>query len=48
MKRATLIKMRQNKACSKMRVGKHLSGMFPVKNGLKNQMLYRHCFLTMV
>jgi hypothetical protein len=27
--------MRLNETCSKIRIGKHLSGSFPSKNGLK-------------
>jgi hypothetical protein len=30
-----LIKMCLNETCSKVRIGKHLSGAFPIKNGLK-------------
>jgi len=30
-----LINMSLNETNSKVRVGKHLSGMFPIKNGLK-------------
>ena len=44
MKRVGLIKMCLNKTYKNVRVGKHLSDMFPVKNGLKNKMLNRHCF----
>jgi len=35
MKLAGLIKMCLNKTYSRVRVGKHLSNMFPIKNGLK-------------
>ena len=35
MKLERLIKMCLNETCSRVRVGKHLSDMFPVKNGLK-------------
>jgi hypothetical protein len=31
-----LIKMCRNETCSRVRVGKHLSDRFPVKNGLKH------------
>jgi hypothetical protein len=31
----TLIKMCLNETCSPVRVGEHLSGMFPMENGLK-------------
>jgi hypothetical protein len=30
-----LIKMCLNETCSKIRTGKHLSGAFPIQNGLK-------------
>jgi hypothetical protein len=35
MKLARLIKMCLSETCSRVQVGKHLSDMFPVKNGLK-------------
>ena len=35
MKLVKLIKMCLNETCSKDQVGKHLSDMFPIKNGLK-------------
>jgi hypothetical protein len=35
MKLVRLIKMCLNKTYSRVRVSKHLSGMFPIKNGLK-------------
>jgi hypothetical protein len=35
MRMVSLIKMCLNKTCSRVRVGKHLSDMFPIKNGLK-------------
>jgi hypothetical protein len=35
MKLVSLIKMCLNKTYSSVRVGKHLSDMFPIKNGLK-------------
>ena len=35
MKLETLIKMCLNETHSRIRVGKHLSDMFPIKNGLK-------------
>ena len=31
---------------NRVRVGKNVSDMFPIRNGLK-QMLYRHCFSTL-
>jgi hypothetical protein len=35
MKLVRLIKMYLNETYSRVRVGKHLSDMFPIKNGLK-------------
>jgi len=35
MKLVKLIKMCLNETCSRVRVGKHSSDMFPVRNGLK-------------
>jgi len=35
MKLLRLIKMCSNETCNRVCVGKHLFGMFPVKNGLK-------------
>jgi len=35
MKQVKLIKICMNEMCSRVRVGKHLSNMFPIKNGLK-------------
>jgi hypothetical protein len=35
MKLVRLIKMCLNETYSKIRIGKHLSGAFPIKNGLK-------------
>jgi len=35
MKLIRLIKMCLNETCSRVRVGKHLSGMIPINNGLK-------------
>ena len=35
MKLVRLIKMCLNETCSKVQVGKRLSDMFPIKNGLK-------------
>jgi hypothetical protein len=43
-----LIKMCLNKTCSKIRMGKHLSGALPVQNGLKQGMLYHQCFSTLL
>jgi hypothetical protein len=35
MELVRLIKMCMNEACSRVRVGKHLSVMFPIRNGMK-------------
>ena len=35
MKLVRLIKMCLNETCSRVQVGKHLSDMFPIRNGLK-------------
>jgi len=35
LKLVRLIKMCLNETCSRVRVGKNLSDMFPIKNGLK-------------
>jgi hypothetical protein len=37
-----------NETYSGVRVGKHLSDMFPIKNGLKKEMLFRHCYSTLL
>jgi len=47
MKLVRLIKMCLNATSSTVQVGKHLSDMFPIRNGLNKEMLYRHCFLTL-
>jgi hypothetical protein len=39
-----LIKMCLNETYSKVRIGKLLSDKFPIQNGLKKKMIYRHCF----
>ena len=41
-----LIKM--SETYSRVRIGKNLSDMFPIRNGLKQEMLYRHCFSTLL
>ena len=43
-----LIKMYLNETCSRVRVDKNLSDMFPIKNGWKKEMFYRHCFSTLL
>ena len=37
MKLVKLIKMCLSEACSRVRVGKHLSDMFPIKNSFKQR-----------
>ena len=46
MKLVRLKKMCLNGRYTRVLVDKHLSNMFPIKNGLKQSMLYRHCFST--
>jgi len=46
MKLVILIKMCLNKTYSGVSVGKHLSDMFPIKNGSEKEILYCNCFLT--
>ena len=46
MKLVRLMKLCLNESYSGVRVGIHLSDMFPIRNGLKREMLYRHCFST--
>jgi len=43
-----IIKMSLTETYSRVRVGKNLSGMFPIMNGLKYETLYRHCFSTLL
>jgi hypothetical protein len=48
VKLVRLIKMCLNETYNRVRVGKHLSDRFPIKNGLKQEMLYHHCFSTLL
>jgi len=48
MKLVRLIKMCLNETCSRVQIHKHLSDMFLVKNGLKKEMLYHHCFSALL
>jgi hypothetical protein len=48
MKLARLMKMCLNETCGSVRIGKHLSDVFPIKNGLKKEMIYGHCFATLL
>ena len=44
MKLVRLIKMLLTETYSRVQVDKNLSDMFPIRNGLKKEMLYCHCF----
>jgi len=48
MKLVRLIKMCLTEMYSRVQVDKSLSDMFPVRNGLKQGMLYRHGFSTLL
>jgi hypothetical protein len=37
-----------NEAYSKVRIDKNLSDKFTIENGLKKEMLYHHCFSTLL
>jgi hypothetical protein len=37
-----------NETYSKVCIGRHLSDMFPIQNGLKQGMLYHHRFSTLL
>jgi hypothetical protein len=39
-----IIKMCLNETYNRVRIGKNLSDKFTVQNGLKQEMLYHHCF----
>ena len=41
-----LIKMCLNETFSRVRVGKHLFDMFPIKKILKKEKIHTHCFST--
>jgi hypothetical protein len=43
-----LIKICLNETYSTVRIGKNLSDKFTVQNGLKKEMLYYHCFSTLL
>jgi hypothetical protein len=47
MKLARLLKMCLNEAYYRVRVGKNLPYMFPIKNGLKNGVASTFCFSTL-
>ena len=42
------VKMCLTETYSTVRVGKNLSDLFRIRNGLKKEMLYRHCFYTLL
>jgi len=44
VKLGSLTKMCLTETCSKVRIGKNLSGIFPVRNGLKEGLFYRLSF----
>jgi len=46
MKIVRLIKMLLHYAYSKVRIGKSLPDTFPIRIGLKQGDVYRHCFST--
>jgi len=46
MQLVELITMCLNETCSRVRVGKHLSDMFPIRNGLKQGDAFSPCFST--
>jgi hypothetical protein len=49
MKLVTLIKMCLNEIySSRVRLGKHLSDMFRIRNGLKHEEVFCHCFSTLL
>jgi hypothetical protein len=43
-----IIKMFLNETYSRVQVGEHLSGMFPIKNSVKREMLYHYCFSVLL
>jgi hypothetical protein len=48
MKLVRLIKMCLNETHSKVCIGRHLSDMFPIQNGLNKEMIYCHYFSTLL
>ena len=46
MKLVRLIKMCLNETYSRVRVGMNLCDIFPLRNNLKKEVLYRRCFST--
>ena len=43
-----LIKMSLTETYSRVQVGENVSDRFPIRNGLKQEMLYHQCFLTLL
>jgi hypothetical protein len=48
MKLVWLIKMCLNGTYSEFLIGKYFSDSFPIQNSLHNEMLYHHCFSTLL
>jgi hypothetical protein len=48
MKLVRLIEMRLNDTYSEVSVGKNLSDAFPIQNGVKEEILYDHCFSSLL
>jgi hypothetical protein len=48
MKLVSLIEMCLDKMYSKVHLPKHLSDNFSIQNGLNKEMLYHHCFSTLL
>jgi hypothetical protein len=48
MELVRLIKMCVNETHTKVYIGKHLSDMFPIQNGLKQENAYHHCISTLL
>ena len=48
MKLVRLVKVCLTGTYSRVRVGKNLSHMFPIRNGLKQGDIYCHCFIRVV
>jgi hypothetical protein len=48
MELVRLIKMCLNEPYSKVCIGKHLPDTFPLQKGSKYDMLYHHCFSTLL
>ena len=48
MKLVKLIKMCLTETYHKVQVGRNLCDMFPVRNGLNKEMLFCHCFSSLI